>query len=305
MNTRDEEYLLALNQYRSITQAAEKLHVTQPALSIFLSKLETSLDMVLFERMGKKLIPTQAGKAYLKYARQIMAAKSDFELEAMELKKEKRGELHVGCLNKRSIYLMPELIRRFKETHPGIDVILYTYHPDDLLQMLKDGQLDLAYLNTCCTQPDLMTLPVRKDHLLLVLPQKHPATAFAVPTEGMAFPYLSLKYVASEIFYVLEKGFSLRYLVDEAMAYFDIRPSRLRTVRSIDLGCQMAAEGLGISFTTETYIKNIDYTVPRNYFLTGDLSSCTTWNVIWRSSSILSHSMKDFINLLKQMEEQP
>lgn len=63
MNTREQEYMLALDKTRSITRAAEQLHVTQPTLSLFLTNLEKRLGTPLFHRLGKKLVPTQVGEA--------------------------------------------------------------------------------------------------------------------------------------------------------------------------------------------------------------------------------------------------
>ena len=85
MNTREQEYMLALDKTRSITRAAEQLHVTQPTLSLFLTNLEKRLGTPLFHRLGKKLVPTQVGEAYLRRAQQIVALKYDFEMEMSDL----------------------------------------------------------------------------------------------------------------------------------------------------------------------------------------------------------------------------
>lgn len=304
MNTKDEEYMITLDNCRSITHAAEKLHITQPALSIFLSRLEESLGMVLFERMGKRLIPTAAGKAYLKYARQIMTLKGDFEQETLALKKEQHGELHIGCLEKRSHFLMPLLIRRFQETHPGIYAILHTYRLKELYQLLLEGETDLIYVNQDLHLPELNSALIRSDHLLLVLPKGHPAAAFAQTMEGKSFPYLDLKYVEQETFYVLSPGHSIRFMVDDAIQYSHVHPRHLHIIPTIDLGCQMASEGLGVSFTTESYSRSLNYPAPRQYFLTGNLSNKTNWKVFWRKSTVISQYMREFIELLREMEQE-
>lgn len=304
MNIREEEYILALDKYRSITQAAEYLHVTQPAISIFLSKLEKRLGMTLFERIGKKLVPTQAGQVYLKYAHQVIALNSDFELESAALKKEQRGELHIGCLQKRSYFLMPKLFRRFKETHPGIDVILYNDHPEELFQTLLDGHVDLIYTNQDLHLSELNAQFVRNDHLLLVVPEGHPAIAHAKPIDDEPFPYLSLSHVEHETFYVLRKGYSVRLLIDDAIRYSHIHPQTLRPLDTIELGCQMAAEGLGVSFTNHSYIRNLEDSSPCRYFLTGDLSHKIEWKIFWRKSTVLPQYMMDFMEMLKEIEQE-
>ncbi len=305
MNTREEEYILALDKYRSITQAAENLHVTQPTLSIFLSKLENQVGMPLFERVGKRLLPTQAGQVYLKYARQICTVSKDFELEMAALKKEQQGQLYIGCLEKRSSFLMPRLFSRFQKTHPGIDVFLYNDHLKELFQALAEGSVDLLYVNQALPFPDLNARLVRRDHLLLALPKEHPAASRAKPAPGYPFPYLDLNHVAQETFYVPRKGYSVRFLVEDAIRYCAVRPQAVRPMATIELGCQMAAEGLGISFTTETYLGNPDDSLPLRYFLTGDVSRLVEWNIFWRKSAVLPQYMLDFMDMLMEAEHKP
>lgn len=305
MNIREEEYILALDKYRSITQAAENLHVTQPTLSIFLAKLENQVGMPLFERVGKRLLPTQAGQVYLKYAHQICTISKDFELEMAALKKEQQGQLYIGCLEKRSAFLMPRLFSRFRKTHPGIDVILYNDHLEELFLALADGKVDLLYVNQSLSFPDLCTKLVRRDHLLLAIPQDHPAASHATPVPGSSFPYLDLKYVEEEAFFVPRKGYSVRFLVEDAIRYCAVRPQTVRPMATINLGCQMAAEGLGISFTTETYLGNPDDSLPLCYFLTGDLSRLVEWNIFWRKSAVLPQYMLDFMDMLMEAEQKP
>lgn len=303
MNTREEEYILALDKYLSITQASEYLHVTQPTLSIFLSKLEKNAGTMLFERVGKRLIPTQTGQVYIKYARQIMVISKNFELETAALKKEQQGQLCVGCLEKRSHFLMPRLFRQFKELHSNIDAILYNDHLEQLFEALTEGKVDLIYANKDLQFPELNSQPVCSEHLLLVLPANHPAAAYARPVGGCPFPYLDLKHVEKETFYVPDKGYSIRFLIDDAIQYCKANPQTIRPIKAISLGCQMASEGLGISFTTEAYIRTMDYPLPSCYFLTGDLSQKVEWKVFWRKSAVLPRYMLDFIDMLKAEEQ--
>ena len=115
MNTREQEYMLALDKTRSITRAAEQLHVTQPTLSLFLTNLEKRLGTPLFHRLGKKLVPTQVGEAYLRRAQQIVALKYDFEMEMSDLTSGRQGTLHVGGLRKGNLFLMPRLVWTIRE----------------------------------------------------------------------------------------------------------------------------------------------------------------------------------------------
>lgn len=215
-----------------------------------------------------------------------------------------QGQLRVGCLEKRSHFLMPRLFRQFKELHPNIDAILYNNHLEQLFEALAEGKVDLIYTNKDLHFPELNSEPVRSEHLLLLLPANHPAARYAQPADSCSFPYLDLKHVEKETFFVPYKGYSIRFLIDDAIQYCKASPQTIRPMKTINLGCQMASEGLGISFTTEAYIRNMEYPLPSCYFLTGDLSQKVEWKVYWRKSAVLPQYMLDFIDILKEEEQQ-
>lgn len=301
MNIKEQEYMLELDKYRSITQAAESLNITQPTLSIFLSNLEKRLGTPLFERVGKKLVPTQVGIAYVNRAKQIAALKSDFDIEMADLVTGLRGELRIGGLQKRNQFLMPQLLRRLKETYPSVDIFIYSDRAANLVKALSTGKLDMVYINRDIPYPGLHSEPIRNDHLLLAISPDLPANAHAVRLNNYQLPYLDLKYIENETFFLIEEGRAIRFMADKAMHYCGIRPRLESPIDTIDLGCQMAAEGLGAAFTLESYAKDFIYPRPLKYYLTGDLSQMITWTLMWRETTVISSYMEEFIRLLKLM----
>lgn len=300
MNIREQEYILELDRFRSITRAAEELHITQPALSIFLSNLEKNQGAPLFERVGKTLVPTPIGEAYIRCARQIAALRNDYELEKAELIRGMRGSLRIGGLQMRNLYLMPELLGRFRQAHPEIETSLYSGHHDELIDMLLDGSLDMIFTNRSEDYSGLHREPVVRDNLLLVLPQGHPASGKAVQIPGQSYPYLDLKAVSGETFFLAKNGQTLRRLADQAMAYCGCTGCRSQTLEYIQLCCQMAAEGLGAAFTMESYARDFQYRKKPDFFLTGNIAKGVTWNIFWRESTVVPVYMEDFIALLKE-----
>lgn len=79
------------------------------------------------------------------------------------------------------------------------------------------------------------------------------------------------------------------------MHYCGIQPRLESPIDAIDLGCQMAAEGLGAAFTLESYAKDFIYPRPLKYYLTGDLSQMITWTLMWRETTVISSYMEEFI----------
>ena len=292
--------MLALDKTRSITRAAEQLHVTQPTLSLFLTNLEKRLGTPLFHRLGKKLVPTQVGEAYLRRAQQIVALKYDFEMEMNDLISGRQGKLYVGGLRKGNLFLMPRLIRRFRMDYPGVDIILREDNAENLEDALCAGELDLIYVNQPPTHSGLHVEQVRQDHMLMVLPADHPAAKRSRWLEGCHYPYLDLHYVEQEAFYMMEEGRTVRTVADEALHYAGVTPRKIYLISNIELGCQMAAEGLGVAFTMESYRREFDYPHPVSYFRVGDPKFSLSWYLMWRKDAFRSTYMDEFIQLLKQ-----
>lgn len=301
MNIKEQEYVLELDKYRSITQAAESLNITQPTLSIFLSNLEKRLGTPLFERVGKKLVPTQVGIAYVNRARQIAALKSDFDLEMADLVMGLRGELRIGGLQKRNQFLMPRLLRQLKETFPAVDVLIFSDQASNLIKALSVGKLDMIYINRNIPYPGLHSETIRNDHLLLAISPDHPANNHAVRLNDHMLPYLDLKHLDQETFFLMDEEHAIRFMADDAIRYCGAHPRREAPIDTIDLGCQLAAEGLGAAFTLESYAKDFIYPRPLKYYLTGDLEHVVTWRLMWRETTVISSFMEEFIRLLKLM----
>ena len=293
--------MLALDKTRSITRAAEQLHVTQPTLSLFLTNLEKRLGTPLFHRLGKKLVPTQVGEAYLRRAQQIVALKYDFEMEMNDLISGRQGKLYGGGLRKGHLFLMPRLIRRFRMDYPGVDIILHEDNAENLEDALCAGELDLIYVNQPPTHSGLHVEQVRQDHMLMVLPADHPAAKRGRWLEGCHYPYLDLHYVEQEAFYMMEEGRTVRTVADEALHYAGVTPRKIYLISNIELGCQMAAEGLGVAFTMESYRREFDYPHPVSYFRVGDPKFSLSWYLMWRKDAFRSTYMDEFIQLLKQL----
>lgn len=299
MNLKEQEYMLALGRTGSLTGAAQQLCITQPTLSVFLNNLEERLDTQLFVRAGKKLVPTAAGRAYLSCAQRMELLKIDFETELAEYVRGTKGVLHVGSLRHRSLYLMPRLIRQFQDLHPGVEVILHEDSTVILEKMLYGGELDLLVTNQPLENPALTVQPIYQDRLLAVMGA---ATAAQLNHNWQwkdGLPYLDLKSVANEVFYLLPRPRSIRILAEAAFRYSNVEPRHIQQITNIDLGCQMAAEELGIAFTMESYHRYFNYLRPTKCFAIGDPALRTGWNAVWRKNAVVPAYMQDFLQLLE------
>lgn len=149
MDLKEVRSLLALGELGSISLAAERLHLSAPAIHKQLKTLEAALGVSLYEKIGRNLQLTQAAEVLIPYL-QDMLAQHDSALAALdEWKAMRRGLVRIGTGP--SSYIIPNILKRLRRAHPGIEVLIETGNTPVLLDHLKHGSIDFASV----VSPDL------------------------------------------------------------------------------------------------------------------------------------------------------
>jgi LysR family transcriptional regulator, hydrogen peroxide-inducible genes activator len=242
LKLKDLRYLVAVADTRHFGRAAERSFVSQPTLSAQLKKLEEYLGVQLIERAPKRVSLTAAGEQIVERARRILES-SD---EIVELAKGHRdplaGRLKVALLPTIGPYLLPSVAARLRKQLPRLELMLYEYQTDTMLEKLHSGEIDVG----------ILALPVQMDGLESSPLYKEPFTV-AVPTGHRLAARQSIKVedLSNETLLLLEDGHCLR---DQALALCagtdvhekqNFRGSSLETLR------QMVAAGVGITLLPE------------------------------------------------------
>ena len=115
LNLHQLEIFLCIARERSFSKAAERLRISQPSVSIQIRNLEDSLEVKLFERLGRRVYLTREGKVVLEHAKKISAIVSGLQNNIKDLKGIRRGQLSAGCSRVPSATLVPLAVARFKE----------------------------------------------------------------------------------------------------------------------------------------------------------------------------------------------
>lgn len=128
----------------SFTRAADELGLTQPSISARIASLEKTLGCEMFERGGRHLKLTTAGKVFLPYARRILATMQD-GMEAVERCASGRmGSLNIVAMNAQALYILPAPMARFRQLYPAVDLSIRLRAPDEIRDMLLDGEAVLG-----------------------------------------------------------------------------------------------------------------------------------------------------------------
>lgn len=163
----------AVERTGSLTRAADELHLTQSALSHQLRELESRLKLPLFQRVGRRLVLSEAGRRLLETARRLLPGLVEAERELWRLANGELGELRVatGCYT--CYHWLPPVLKDFRESFPEVSVRVVaelTHHP---FAALRDGRLDVAIVSTLEKDRDLEATPLFDDELVVIAAADH------------------------------------------------------------------------------------------------------------------------------------
>ncbi len=144
MELRHLRYFAAVAEEENITRAAEKLHVSQPALSRQVRDLEEELGVSLLERSAKTVRLTEAGRVFLVEARAVLNRSEEAVSAVRAVADGARGEIHVGYAPSLTIEILPRALRAFQADYPKVRVALHDVSTEEMLKGLRDGELQVG-----------------------------------------------------------------------------------------------------------------------------------------------------------------
>ncbi|WP_411273231.1 LysR substrate-binding domain-containing protein [Daejeonella sp.] len=171
------EYIVAVDTYRSFGIAAEKCFITQPTMSMQVQKLEEDLGVILFDRSKQPVVPTEIGVEILEQAR--VALKEGYKIKELISNKKGavEGELKIGIIPTLAPYLMPGVISAFMDKYPKLQLIIWEYTTEQIIQELKNGLLDCGILSTPVKDKSLHENPLFYECFVAYLSKSSPLIA--------------------------------------------------------------------------------------------------------------------------------
>jgi len=154
------EYIVAVDTYRNFVTAAEKCFITQPTLSMQIQKLEDTLGIKIFDRSRQPVVPTEVGSLIIRQARTVLAEAAKLSEIISDHKNELAGELNVGVIPTIAPYLLPKVIAAFTEKHPKVQLMIWEYTTEQIVQQIKSGVLDCGILSTPVEDKALNEIPL-------------------------------------------------------------------------------------------------------------------------------------------------
>ncbi|MGD2140202.1 MAG: LysR family transcriptional regulator [Burkholderiales bacterium] len=174
MELRHLRYFVAVANELHFGRAAEKLHISQPPLSMQIRALEDELGVSLLNRTRRHVALTRAGKTFLQDAQQILQRTDQAVLTARRAGRGEIGELAVGFISVADYNLLPLVLREFRRQYPMVTLSLREATTDAQLEDLREGRIDVGFLLPPVTEAGIESVPVLREPLIAALPEGHP-----------------------------------------------------------------------------------------------------------------------------------
>jgi DNA-binding transcriptional LysR family regulator len=256
----------AIAEQGSFRKAADQLFVSQPAVSLQVQSLERQLDTMLFDRSGRRVVLTEAGKLLVEYSIRILGLCEEACRALVDLQDLKRGTLTLGASQTVGTYMMPGLIGDFRRLHPQISVQLQVQSTRRVARGVVDGQLDLAIVGGTIPadlQDQLEVVPYADDEFVLVAAD--PRSGLAQFTNALPPALLLGESAALQ----LEDLYDLRFItlnlqsttkraIDATLETYGINPAKFQIemeLTSLEAIKNAVKAGLGVAFLSRTAVE--------------------------------------------------
>lgn len=262
------EYVYQVYQERNFTKAAEKLYISQPALSMAIKKVEDGLGMPIFDRSTRPLSLTAAGEAYIRHIRETMDLEKDLEQQLQDIRSLNTGHICVGGSHYLNAYILPPILAGFSRRYPNIVVDIKEASSADLSEMLSNRQLDLTFNCNPRFMEGFERYKAFRDHVLLGVPKSmevpEEAKGCELTSKDVAAgrhleedcPTVNLSAFRDMEFILLARGNHLRTLSEEMFAEAGFQPKVRMELSQLVTARYMADAGIAATFVSDRLISN-------------------------------------------------
>jgi DNA-binding transcriptional LysR family regulator len=237
-------------QEGSFTRAAEKLFLTQPALSLQIKALETELGTPLFERRNRQIYLTEVGHTVLLRAKEILGIVEQIQQDIAAYQGVQTGRVQIGTSDTTSLYILPAIVQTFRAQFPNIDIHLTNKPSEEVAQLLKEGLVDFGIVTLPLVDPtlEIQRLAWRED--VIICHPNHPLAKRVQAGDGRVLPTEMGDYTLL----LLEEGSTSRGLLNQLFVEHDIAP-HVMDLGSFEVIKRYVEIDMGISIVPKVAVK--------------------------------------------------
>lgn len=250
LNFRQLEVFRAIMIAKTVSGAAELLHVSQPGISRLLKYTEQKLGTLLFERRKGRLVATPEGEELYKHLEPIYSKMEGLEFVIDRITKNDDLHLQVGCTPSLARYLLPKLLARAKQKVPGMVIKVDIHSNEELAEYIAQRRGDFALSLNTSNHPLVLSEPSIYTKLVCVVPKDH---------ELASHELLTFKDIAHHDMVMYHNDTVLGRLLNNQFAELELQPKMSVLVRYNDDACAMVEHGLGITIALDFVVMGNRY----------------------------------------------
>ena len=279
---------------KSITKAANTLHVTQPAVTMQIKSFEKNLGIQLFRKYGKELQLTDTGTALFGYAERIFLIVGELEHALRSRGDLNRGSLTIGTTIGFARHLMPELLSRFQQQYPTVRVSLKVGSSREIADGLTAFKYDLGIIGRLSGLSKLKVVTYNREEFCLVTSPQH---------RFVKKKKVSLRDLKKEPIIIREKGSGSRHAILSMLNSYGVKPSVLVEAGSVEFIKEYIIKGHGISFL---YKPEVELEAKMGLLHPFDVKEgpiLLQTDIVYPKEAVLSPPALDFLRLIESEPE--
>lgn len=244
MTLRHLKIFICVCDHKSITSASKSLYISQPSVSQAIKELEAYYSIPLFERIGKRIFITYAGKKLLSYARHIISLYNNIEKEMKEISE--AGFIRIGASATIGTYILLDLIERFKKINGEVTIETNVENTKSIEQLILTDKLDIGLVEGSISSPDIIETPFMDDELVLI---------FNSQSKLLGQKVINPTDIDGMNFIVREGESGSRQMFESLMASNSISWQKSWVCNNYETIKNAVISGIGISFISKMAIK--------------------------------------------------
>ena len=252
VNARQLQYVIALSRVRNFSAVAEKLNISQPALSKQILSLEKELGVKLFDISENPLSLTPAGEEFIRQAQELLYQEDQLKRSMEQFRSGEAGRLTIGISPFRSMYLLSDMVKKVREKYPSVQITLCEAPSDQLRKEAAEGKYDFAVVNLPVDETVLEVMPLEADTLVLAVPDG----LLDKLCDYQPREKLDLQKCGCLPFVVVSKNQEMRQLFDRMCTRAQIQPPIAVEVVGVATSWEMVCAGVGAALVPLQFVKN-------------------------------------------------
>jgi DNA-binding transcriptional LysR family regulator len=270
---------------KSMTKAAEKLFMSQPAISIQVKKLQDHFGISLFEVIGKELFLTEAGKELYQAQKSIRKELNNLEMTLSEMKGMLKGTLNIAVVSTAK-YFMPYILGAYRNKYKNIQISLKVTDRNEVKELLRNNLCDLAVFSELPGELDLESIDFLTNQLMMASAPDHP---LAKEKD------INFKTLEEYAFLIREPGSGTRMVMQRLFDQYDINPNIVMELGTNEAVKQAIMAGIGISLISK-YSLTLEESLGKISVLdVSDLPYENVWKMVYPKGKKLSPAAQNFI----------